>query len=48
MATVLASPAFAQNASLGSILNPQLLLGTNLQTGSLNANAIATGVGLTP
>jgi len=44
MATVLASPAFAQDASLGSILNPQLLLGTNSQTGTLNATANAVGV----
>ena len=44
MATVLASPAFAQDASLGSILNPQLLLGTNSQTGVLYATATAVGV----
>ena len=44
MATFLSSPAFAQNASLGSILNPQVLLGINSQTGTLKASATAAGV----
>jgi len=44
IATVLATPAFAQDASLGSILNPQIILGTNTQTGTLNATATAVGV----